>query len=456
MKRAFVFCILLALQLAVVKKFTAQETTRILFVFDASNSMNGYWEGERKINIATDLLSSTLDELYGNDQLELALRVYGHQTKHIPGHQDCDDTELVVPFSTGNNLVIKKELQRIKPKGTTPIARSLEKAAGDFPDSDARNVIILISDGIEACDEDPCAVSRALQARGVILKPFIIGIGIDELYKSTFECVGNYFDASNPETFERVLDIVVTQALNSTTAQINLNNINGEPLETNVPITLYDQGNGQLVSQFVHTMNHLGNPDTLSLDPLFTYKVVAHTIPPVELTNQKLAPGAHNTIDLDTPQGNLKLGFDGGRSDYEDLQCIVRTAGGCETIHAQSFDSEETYIVGKYDLEILTTPRTLIKNVVIDQSKTTDIFIPTPGVLFLQTGSTGFGGILKSADNTWTLVKSFSSGDPSGRHLLQPGNYKVVFRSKNAQQTLYSIEKEFVIRSGASTNLSLK
>jgi Ca-activated chloride channel family protein len=30
-----------------------------------------------------------------------------------------------------------------------------------------RNVIILITDGIEACDEDPCAVSRALMAKGM-------------------------------------------------------------------------------------------------------------------------------------------------------------------------------------------------------------------------------------------------------------------------------------------------
>jgi Ca-activated chloride channel family protein len=79
--------------------------------------------------------------------------------------------------------------------GTTPIARSLEKAAGDFPDLTARNVIILITDGIEACDEDPCAVSRALQAKGIVLKPFVIGIGIEEANQYSLKCVGNYYDA---------------------------------------------------------------------------------------------------------------------------------------------------------------------------------------------------------------------------------------------------------------------
>jgi Ca-activated chloride channel family protein len=83
-----------------------QETTRILFVFDASNSMNGYWERQRKIEIASALLSESLDNLEGADNLELGLRVYGHQTKHVQGQQDCDDTELVVAIGPGRNLII--------------------------------------------------------------------------------------------------------------------------------------------------------------------------------------------------------------------------------------------------------------------------------------------------------------------------------------------------------------
>ena len=34
-----------------------EANTHILFVFDASNSMNAYWEGKRKIEVATSLLS---------------------------------------------------------------------------------------------------------------------------------------------------------------------------------------------------------------------------------------------------------------------------------------------------------------------------------------------------------------------------------------------------------------
>ena len=74
----------------------AKANTHILFVFDASNSMNAYWEGKRKIEVATSLLSESLASLYGIPGLKLGLRVYGHQTKFIQGEQDCDDAHRAV------------------------------------------------------------------------------------------------------------------------------------------------------------------------------------------------------------------------------------------------------------------------------------------------------------------------------------------------------------------------
>ncbi len=164
--------------------------TRMLFVMDASNSMNAFWGNQPKINTARELLLKSLKELEGQPDLELALRLYGHQTPIQPGKQDCDDTRLEVPFGPNNIPGIRSTLQSVRCLGTTPIARSLEKAAGDFPaittkagERKVRNVIILITDGIEACDEDPCAVSRALQAKGIVLKPFVIGVGLEESQK---------------------------------------------------------------------------------------------------------------------------------------------------------------------------------------------------------------------------------------------------------------------------------
>lgn len=454
MKQAF-FLVLCCLSISF--DLLSQDKTRILFVFDASNSMNGYWERERKIDLATRLLSETLDEMGSAENFELALRVYGHQTKHIRGQQDCDDTELVVPFSKANNLVIKQALSRIIPQGTTPIARSLEKSAEDFPDEkNVRNIIILITDGIEACDEDPCAVSRALQKKGIILKPFIIGVGIEEKYKSTFECVGNYFDASGEENFRNILKIVITQALNNTTAQVNLLDGTGNALETDVPMSFYDQKNGALLYNYVHTLNSKGLPDTLNIDPLFTYRLVIHSIPSIEVNDQKIQAGIHTIIEVPAPQGLLNLNFGTGRSDYQNLKYLIKKSGSCEVIHAQNFGETCKLLVGMYDLEILTQPPTLINNVKITDGETNDVLIPLPGSLMLQAGGTGYGGIFAILETEQKMVIQFNDQNPAGRYTLQPGRYQIIYRSKHSKQSIYTLERNFEIRSGISTSISLQ
>src|ERR1035437_9387121 len=74
--------------------------SRILFVFDASQSMYGRWQSDTKFNIASRLFVNILDSLKNLKNLEVALRVYGHQKPFPP--QDCDDTKLEVPFGKDN------------------------------------------------------------------------------------------------------------------------------------------------------------------------------------------------------------------------------------------------------------------------------------------------------------------------------------------------------------------
>src|SRR5258708_1080570 len=148
--------------------------TRIEFVFDASQSMYGHWQTGSKIDIGKKLMSNILDSLRYVPNIELALRVFGHQKPFPP--QDCDDSRLEVPFSKGNISSIQQVLKNVSPRGTTPIAKSLELCGNDFPQDHSRNIIILITDGIEECNGDPCAVSAALQKKGIYLRPFVIGL----------------------------------------------------------------------------------------------------------------------------------------------------------------------------------------------------------------------------------------------------------------------------------------
>lgn len=430
-------------------------TTRILFVFDASKSMYGRWQSGTKMEVARRLMGQMLDSLNKIDDkpFQLALRVYGHQKPSPP--QDCNDTKLEVGFSENNIGKIKKKLRSLQPKGTTPIARSLLRSATDFPTCDnCRNIIVLITDGIEACDEDPCAASRLLQKRGITLKPFVIGIGADQQFRNTFECVGRYFDAADEKTFRRVLDVVVSQALNNTTAQVNLMDLQNRPSETDVAMTFYDLTSGKAVYNFIHTMNFEGKPDTLRLDPLMNYRLVVHTIPPVTLDSVSLIAGRHNHIGLSTPTGNLEVKQPGVRG-VSQIKCIVRESGKKNTLNVQDMNSTQKYLVGEYEVEILTLPR-YIQTVRVDQVQTTTIKVPPPGKATFHASSAGYGGIfLEQGDELIWVIDL----DPSLKRFsydLQPGNYTIIFRPKSAQNTLYSVSQSFSVNSGESVIVKLK
>jgi Ca-activated chloride channel family protein len=428
--------------------------TRILFIFDCSQSMFARWQSDTKINIAQKLLSNMLDSLKNVKNLELAFRVYGHQKNFPP--QDCDDSKLEVPFSKNNYKKIEHKLKSLVPRGTTPIAFSLEKSADDFPQcKDCRNIIILITDGLEECGGDPCAVSQMLQKKGIILKPFIIGIGKN--FKESFDCVGTYFDATSEIEFNKALNVVISQALNSTTAQVNLLDEQGKPTETNVNMTFYDNFSGLIKYNFIHTMNNRGMPDTLTIDPLVKYNLVVHTIPPVKKDSITLTPGKHSIIALDAPQGYMKLKLMSSSNSIsnKNLQCIVRKKGSSETLNVQFFNQTEKYLCGNYDLEVLCLPRLIIKDVEIKQSNTTTVEIPMPGIAVINTVVNGYGSLYVLEDNKMKWLYNFNESTTIESLILQPGNYRVVFRGKMSTKSISSIDKDFKIESGITTTVNI-
>ena len=425
--------------------------TRVLFIFDASQSMYAQWDGNSRMEIAKGLLSNMLDSLDNKENLQVGLRCYGHQKPSPP--QDCRDTRLEVPF--GNNTIpaIKNRLKTLRPKGTTPIAKALESGALDFPTvtSNSRNIVILITDGIEECGGDPCAVSRLYQEKKIILKPFVIGIGLSEEYKKNFECVGTFYDARNPDEFKNILDVVISQVLNSTTAQVNLLDENEMPTETNVPLSFYDSYSGILQYNFIHTMNSRGNPDTLNIDPVLSYKVVAHTIPQTEAEGDwKLIPGKHTTIPVKCPQGTLSIS---SAINKTKVDCIIREKGKTETLNVQQLNTKQRYLTGEYDLEILTLPR-IYETVRINQSESTNVKIPEPGLVVLSASSSPYGSIFEvSNELKWVCDLNTKKGRQA--LYLLPGKYKVVYRAKNASSSEYTKEKIFKVSSIKTVSLKL-
>ena len=429
-----------------IEKDDEPPLTRILFIFDASQSMLAMWDSDQRITIAQDLLIDLVDSLQHNPNVQMALRVFGHQSHHTP--QDCSDTNLEVGFWHGNAYTIKQKVRQITPRGTTPIAASLEAAADDFsPCDDCRNIIILITDGIERCGGDPCEVSQRLQKQGIFLRPFIIGIGRD--FSEEYECVGYYFDAMSENQFRKSLNVVISQALKATSSQVNLLDTYGNPTETNIPVTFYNSETGNIDNNIVHTMNHRGLPDTIySLKTNVVYDMEVHSMPPVKVEGIVITPGIHNVIAADVPQGALKVVV-GGRMPVN-YSVIVRESGFMETLNIQNSGESIEYLVGNYDLEVLSLPRLIIENVEVEQNHVTLVELPQPGIAAIRLPAQGYGSVLEETDDGLELVYRLKENVRNETISLMPGNYRVVYRSRFSRGTFYTVDKPFVIESGIS------
>lgn len=436
---------------AQVKK--PEQLTRILFVFDASRSMVNTHGPLTRMEGAKKLFYKFVDSLAKQKNMQFALRMYGHTVKYPPGN--CNDSKLIVPFAKNNLALIKQKVSEAKPTGITPIEHSLTQAANDFPDNKAVNMIIIITDGIEECAGDPCKARQKLMEKGIVFKPFIIGIGLTPEQIKTFECVGSYYDYDNANTFSSISDIIIKQKLNKTSAQVNLLDITSKPSETNVNMTFYDVNKKQYVYNYIHTLNYIGNPDTLYIDDYPTYKVVAHTIPPTESKEIKLTVGKHTLIPIDAPQGFLQINRAVGVYNYnEKIKCVVRKGGDMQTIHVQQLNTTEKYIVGNYDLEILTLPRTYISSNQIEQSKTKSVDIASAGLLSVKSLESGDGCIMQEKNNKVEWVCNLTTATQQSFY-LQPGNYRIEWRSKSLRGSIYTIEKKFNIRSDQETKVDL-
>lgn len=431
------------------------EKTRILFLFDASGSMLAPWGNELRIDAAKSVLTDLVDSLRVNDKIELALRPYGHLTPSK--EQNCQDTKLEIPFAPKNNDRIIERLKYIYPRGTTPIAYSLQQSAKDFPkDDNYRNIIIIITDGIESCDGAPCAVSLELQKKDIFLRPFVIGLGMEEKFASEFDCMGEYFNAKNLNAFRSVLNGILTQSLSKTTASVELLDQNANPEEKDVNVSFINTFTGISEFDFIHFRDQNGKPDTVEVDPVLSYDVVVNTVPPVVKRNVFLKGGTHNVIEIKTPQGNLKVNQNNTFEYDNDVQILVKESNQGKIINTQSINSEEKYLIGNYDLEILTLPKIKINNFVLKQGQTRNIDLPAPGRVNITFSSEGIGSLYSlDEDGRQTWIKKLDLKGRNSSFGIQPGKYKYVFRSDRAMGSKYTQIKEFNIRSGQTLNIKI-
>ncbi len=462
LKNIFSFYVLiLGLNCLMASTLYAQEVsqripkkTRLLFLIDGSASMYGEWEKTLKIRAAKGLLIDLIDSLRVNKNVELALRIYGHQ--HTPEERDCEDTRLEVPFGISAHDQIIEKIRDLEPKGTTPIAYSLLQAAGDFPvTSDYRNIIIIITDGVESCGGDPCAVSVALQKKGIFLKPFVIGLNMDEDYQNQFECTGTYFDARQIRDFRQALNVALQQSLLKTTVTVELTDNMNVPNETNINVSFINSITGNPVYEFVHYRDKKGLTDTLEIESVITYNINVNTIPPVFRKDVEITGGRHNEIRIPAPQGKLHIELPNAGMYSTGVKALLKYKGTNNVFHVMEVPGIESYLTGTYDAEVLTLPKIIFKNVQINRKNTTDLLLQAPGLINLVSSSYIYGTIYEMDEGNEKWVINLDTKNTTTKLTMQPGNYKIAYRTKVTFGSKYTAIKYFTIKSNESTSIKL-
>lgn len=431
-------------------------TTRVLFVLDASTSMSLNWENTSKIAAAKTLIIAMLDSLQPVGNVQVGLRVYGHLKTE--GENDCLDSKLEVPFSNNSFNLIPQALSSIHPLGTSPIAYSLLQAAGDFPsDKNARNMIVLLTDGVESCHGDPCAVSKSLQEQHVIIRPFIIGLNTDTSLNNALSCIGEFYRASSPDVLFQIASKVLKGLITEGGLTIRLMDGNNKPTESDVNMTFYQKGAGIPGNNFYHSINSHGVPDTVHPDPRFTYGITIQTTPSIAVDSLKIKSGEIKTLEVPAAQGWLQVSFRGSITNKplsNKIKCLAQAQSYPDQFFLMDMNSKLKVLAGTYSLQISTLPITLLPDVKVLAGSTTSIQIDAPGLLTIGKSAGYIGSILASQDQVPVKIYELRENQTNELIGLQPGTYEIVIRMKNAHNPAQTILKTFNIKSGQSLSLS--
>lgn len=161
-------CLLATLLLGLSAAAAAERT---VIVLDASGSMWGQIDGRPKLEIARQALRDVLRAAPADS--ELGLMAYGHREKG-----SCEDIQMVVPPARGTAAAITSAVDAMKFLGSTPLSAAVRKAAEDLNYTQSKATVVLITDGLESCEADPCALGKELEQAGADFTAHVVGFGL--------------------------------------------------------------------------------------------------------------------------------------------------------------------------------------------------------------------------------------------------------------------------------------
>ncbi len=423
------------------------EKTRLLLIVDCSNSMWDHWQSNAKIKVTQQVLLSFLDSISSQHDVDVALRVFGHVNKNQ------FSTRLEVPFGEDNIYQLQSKIKTLVPQGGCTAATALTDALSDFPATgSSRNLILIITDGMDDCDAEICDVARQVQLSGVVVQTFVLGIGGGAF--SHADCAGSLFLVPHEEEYAKTMYDIFHLSGKKAKVVLRMLDGDGELYEAEHPVAFYDHRTGVIRHSTIYSVDGKLKPDTLLMDPLVTYDMAVFTHPPLRREAMQFSIDRPNNVDITVSEGTLKVQYSGKRPQWSqpNVDVIVRREG--ERMAAQEVGEVGQYLAGRYDVEVQTLPVTTLRGVEVRGNAATELSVPMPGMLVLSKpkGITT-GAIFRLRDGQVEFATDLNPSTAGERLLLQPGQYELVLHPQSATKYDKVQTKRFVIESSQTTKI---
>jgi hypothetical protein len=224
----------------------------LAFILDGSGSMNAELPGSgtTKLVVAKEVMTELVPQV--PPEVNGALWIYGHRYPQDPKEESCKDIEQVFAMGPVDAGAYTQKINAVTALGYTPISDSIEQAARDLPAGDL-NSIILVSDGEETCEGDPCALAEALKASDAEVTIHVVGYAVEEVAREQLECIaqvsgGTYHDAQDAEGLLQALKEAMAATVAETILRVELMGADGTEMRDDV--YLYEAGTDRLVSGY--------------------------------------------------------------------------------------------------------------------------------------------------------------------------------------------------------------
>ncbi len=199
----------------------AFSSTETLIILDQSASMYEPFEDKLKFYYAKQAVINILNTMQDSDYVGFRTIGMNPDRLRLRGIVDnyalCTATEKLNNIAYNNRHNIQMSLYGIIPSGTSPIEYVLTKAIDeDFSKNADLKQIILVTDGYENCNGDPCGFIRRTMLSRKDIKINVVAIGasnddIEGLQCLTSATNGHFINIDTPYDFENSITDITSK-----------------------------------------------------------------------------------------------------------------------------------------------------------------------------------------------------------------------------------------------------